>query len=179
MRRTAALKRGGTEHMTYWRIVMVAVLALSAAGCSKSPQEQARDKLVGEMGVPWAPGNFLEAAKNGKDNVVALFLEAGIDSESADSDGRTALILAAQQGHASTVKTLLAKGADPNNSDGNGKTALIWGCQDDHIDVVLALLAKGVNVNAKANDGTTALSAARKQGDADVVKALEASGATA
>jgi hypothetical protein len=74
--------------MTHYRILMMALLALGIGACSKSPQEQARDRLVGEMGVRWAPGNFLDAAKNGKDNVVALFLEAGMDSETADGAGK-------------------------------------------------------------------------------------------
>jgi len=113
----------------FWRLLIVASLALGVVGCSKGPQEQAREKLVAQMGVPWAPGNFLEAARNGKDDVVTLFLEGGIDSEAVDEQGRTALILAAQQNHPSTVKILLAKGADPNNSDGAGKTALIWACR--------------------------------------------------
>src|SRR5262249_23252246 len=135
-------------------LLVMAGLTLSAVGCSKSPQEQARDKLVGQMGVPWAPGNFLQAAENGKDDVVALFLDGGIDSETADGTGKTALILATQQNHVSTVKLLLDKGADPNNIDHNGKTALIWACEEDLPTVVLALLAKGVKVSVKANDGT-------------------------
>jgi ankyrin repeat protein len=164
--------------MTCWRIVVMAALTLAAIGCSKSPQEQARDKLVAQMGVPWAPGEFLEAAQNGKNNVVALFLEAGMDSETADAQGRTALILAAQQGHADTVKILLEKGADPNNADKEGKTPLIWACGEDQVAVALALLGKGTNVNAKAIDGTTALSAANKRGDSELVKLLIANGAT-
>jgi ankyrin repeat protein len=162
--------------MTYWRILIAGWLTLSLAACSQSPQEQAKNRLVGEMGVVWAPGNFLEAAKNGKVDVVALFLDGGIDSETEDPSGKTALILAAQQGHTSTVKTLLDKGADANNSDNDGKTALIWASQEDHIDPVLLLLARGAAVKAKANDGTTALSAARARGDAELVKALEAAG---
>jgi ankyrin repeat protein len=164
--------------MAFRRTLLVALLTLSAVACSKGPQEQAREKLVAQMGVPWAPGNFLEAAKNGKDDVVALFLDGGIDSESADEQGRTALILATRENHPSTVQTLLQKGADPNNIDHDGKTALIWACEDDHVAVVLVLLKKGINVNAKANDGTTALSAATKQGDAELAKLLVAGGAT-
>jgi ankyrin repeat protein len=164
--------------MTDRRILSLTLLTLCIVACSKSPQEQARNRLVGERGVEWAPGNFLDAAKNGKDNVVALFLQAGMDSETADSTGKTALILAAQQGHTSTVKALLDNGADPNNSDQDGKTALIWGSLEDHIDTVLLLLGRGAKVNLKANDGTTALSAARARGDADLVKALEAGGAS-
>ena len=164
--------------MTFWRTLVVVSLTLSAVACSKGPQEQARDKLVGQMGVPWAAGNFLEAARNGKDDVVALFLDGGIDSETADEQGRTALILATRENHPGTVQTLLQKGADPNNIDHDGKTALIWACEGDHIAVVLVLLKKGTNVTAIANDGTTALSAANKQGDAELVKLLVAAGAT-
>jgi len=164
--------------MTYWRLAFLGLITFSAVACTKGPQEQARDKLVGEMGVPWAPGNFLEAAKNGKNDVVTLFLVGGIDSETTDGQGLTALILATHQGHADTVKVLLDNGADPNHTDTSGKTALIWACEDDHVGVAMALLAKGVNVNVKAVDGTTALSAANKRGDADLAKLLATNGAT-
>jgi ankyrin repeat protein len=164
--------------MPYTRTV-VGLLGLMVvlAGCSKSPQEQARDKLVGEMGVVWAPGNFLEAAKNGKSDVAGLFLQAGMDSETADEQGRTALILAATEGHTSTVKTLIANGADVKDTDQQGKTALIWAAESDHIPAVQALLVNGADVNHAANDGTTALAAARNKSDAELVALLEKAGA--
>lgn len=164
--------------MPYTRTV-VGLLALMAvfAGCSKNPQEQARAKLVGEMGVVWAPGNFLEAAKNGKSDVVGLFLQGGMDSESADEQGRTALILAATAGHTATVKTLIANGADVKNTDKQGKTALIWAAELDQIPAVQALLVNGADVNHAANDGTTALVAAKNKGDAELVALLEKAGA--
>jgi ankyrin repeat protein len=165
--------------MPYTRTVVV-LLALGAAAfgaCSKSPQEQARNKLVGEMGVVWAPGNFLDAAKNGKSDVVGLFLQGGMDSETADDQGKTALIWAAAAGHTATVKTLLANGADPKNTDKQGKSALIWAAEWDHIPAVQALLMSGADVNHKANDGTTALAAAKNKGDAQLVALLERAGA--
>ena len=164
--------------MPYTRTV-VGLLALAAVlgGCSKSPQEQARNKLVGEMGVVWAPGNFLDAAKNGKSDVVGLFQQAGMDSETTDDQGRTALILAAAEGHTATVKTLIANGADVKNTDKHGKTALIWAAEWDHIPAVQALLENGADVNHKGNDGTTALVAAKAKGDAELVALLEKAGA--
>lgn len=164
--------------MPYLRTVVV-VLALVAGlgGCSKSPQEQARNKLVGEMGVVWAPGNFLEAAKNGKSDVVGLFLQAGMDSETTDDQGKTALILAAAEGHTATVKTLLANGADVKNTDKQGKSALIWAAELDHIPAVQALLVNGADVNHQGNDGSSALAAAKNKGDAELVALLEKAGA--
>ncbi len=164
--------------MPHTRTVVV-LLALGAAlgSCSKSPQEQARNKLVGEMGIVWAPGNFLDAATNGKSDVVGLFLQAGMDSETADDQGKTALILAAAAGHTATVKTLLANGADPKNTDKQGKSALIWAAEWDHIPAVQALLTNGADVNHAANDGSTALAAAKNKGDAELVALLEKAGA--
>jgi ankyrin repeat protein len=158
--------------------LLLGLLLVVAAGCQKTPQQQAYDELVGKRGVTWAPGNFLDAAKNGQTDVVTLFLRAGMNSESEDAQGKTALIWAAAQGHAETVKALLANGADPNNSDNEGKTALMWAARWDHIDCALALLNKGANVNAKAVDGSTALSIARTKQNADLVKVLEEAGAS-
>jgi ankyrin repeat protein len=168
---------------TVVRLALVAVplvampLVAVLGGCSKSPQEQARNKLVGEMGVAWAPGTFLDAAKNGKSDVVGLFLQAGMDSETADDQGKTALILAAAAGHTATVKTLLASGADAKNTDKQGKSALIWAAEGDHIPAVQALLTNGADVNHTANDGLTALAVAKNKGDAELVALLEKAGA--
>lgn len=157
--------------------IVLLALVVVLGGCSKSPQEQARNKLVGAMGVVWAPGNFLDAAKNGKSDVVGLFLQGGMDSETADDQGKTALILAAAEGHTATVKTLLANGADVKNTDKQGKTALIWAAEWDHIPAVQALLVNGADVNHQANDGATALAAAKTKGDAELVALLEKAGA--
>jgi ankyrin repeat protein len=161
------------------RIAMVGLMLLVAAGCQQDPQKQAYDELVGKKGVVWAPGNFLEAAKNGQTDVAVLFLRAGMDSETADQEGKTALIWAAAQGHVDTVKALLANGALVNNADKQGQTALISAVRWDHIDCALALLAKGADVNAKAVDGSTALSIAKAKGNTDLVKVLQDAGAKA
>jgi ankyrin repeat protein len=158
-------------------VVVVLALVGVLGGCSKSPQEQAREKLVGQMGVVWAPGNFLDAAKNGQANVVGLFLQAGMDSETADDQGKTALILAASAGHTATVKTLLANGADANNTDKQGKSALIWAAEWDQIPAAQALLMNAADVNHKANDGLTALAAAQTKNDPQLVALLEKAGA--
>jgi ankyrin repeat protein len=161
--------------------IRMAVLGLALlavfTGCSKSPQEQARDKLVGEMGVPWSKEEFIQAAMTGHSNVVQLFLTAGMDTGVTDEGGTTALIWAARNGHADTVKTLLNNEADPNAIDQTGKTALIWAAAGDNISCVQALLNKGANVNVTALDGSTALAVAKQRGDTELVKLFEIAGA--
>jgi ankyrin repeat protein len=44
-------------------------------------------------------------------------MQQGLPPDSADYDGRTALMLAAGHGHLEAVKLLLAAGADPSRAD--------------------------------------------------------------
>ena len=160
------------------RMAVVGLVLLAMfTGCSKSPQTQAREKLVGELGVPWTKEEFLQAASNGKTQVVELFLTGGMDADVTDEGGTTALIGAARNGHAETVKTLLNHGADPNLSDKAGKTALIWAAAGDDISCVQVLLDKRANVNVAALDHSTALSVAKQKGNTELVKLFAAAGA--
>jgi ankyrin repeat protein len=164
--------------MVYPRMAVLGLVLLAVfTGCSKSPQEQARDRLLGELGVPWSKEEFLQAAGNGHSNVVELFLTGGMNPDTADEGGTTALIWAARNGHADTVKTLLNNGADPNLIDKAGKTPLMWAAAGDDISCVQALLAKGANVNATALDHSTALSVAKQKGNTELVKLFETAGA--
>jgi len=63
--------------------------------------------------IPFYDENFLRYAKNGNDQIVRLFIDAGVDLEVENSQGETALVLASQKGHDSTVKLLLKAGANP------------------------------------------------------------------
>ncbi len=55
---------------------------------------------------------------------VKRILDAGMDINLADAEGRTALMYASSWGHAGVVKMLLARGADTGISDKQGATAL-------------------------------------------------------
>jgi hypothetical protein len=68
---------------------------------------------------------YLDAAREGRLEVLHAFIEAGYDLDTQDAKGYSALILAAYHGHADAVDTLLAAGADPCLQDGRGNTALM------------------------------------------------------
>jgi len=63
------------------------------------------------------PVDILEAARTGKEKVVAALLAKGVDIESRDKEGKTPLMLAAEYGRTATVKLLLDKGAKPDARD--------------------------------------------------------------
>jgi ankyrin repeat protein len=164
--------------MRWLHVCQVFALSFLAvtAGCQKNPQDEAREKLVGEMGVRWSPETFIQAAMNGDSQVVGLFLTGGMDPNVSGDEGKTALIWAATNGHAEIVKTLLDNEADPNAIDTMGKTALMWAAEEDRIFVVQALLAKGADGNIKALDGSTAMTIAQKKGNSELVKLFDQAG---
>lgn len=65
------------------------------------------------------------AAMNGKEERVITLLNQGVDVNSKNGSGRTALMAACFSGNLRSVKTLLAYGADVNAADSAGSTALM------------------------------------------------------
>src|SRR5689334_23269601 len=80
-----------------------------------------------------------DAARKGQTRQVAALLDRGAPIESADKDGRTALLYAAQRGHAETVKLLLDRGAKPDARDRQGWTAYALALLNGRDEVVKVL----------------------------------------
>jgi hypothetical protein len=69
--------------------------------------------------------DLLDAAAQGQTSKVEALAAKGAGLDSADKNGRTALMLAAQHGHAATVRFLLEKGANAAARDQHGATAWV------------------------------------------------------
>ncbi len=163
--------------------------------------EQARGRIA-RMGVTYDPQEFVRAAGSNEPTagrLVELFLRAGMDPNTTDSDGTSALFWAIARGHPSSVKALLAANANPAGAlqaaAANGKLdaasallqrdtsaesrekALERAALNHEKKMVELLLDDGVDVNA---GNGAALIAAAEHDDAeslDVVKLLIARGA--
>jgi hypothetical protein len=70
-----------------------------------------------------ATADLLAAAAKGDVTRIQYLLQHGADIESADKNGRTALMMAAQHGRAPAVSALLAAGAKPDVRDRSGLNA--------------------------------------------------------
>ena len=93
---------------------------------------------------------LLDAAMVGDEKVVWNLINEGVDVNSKDRTGKTALIWAARYGHAKVAKILL-ENSDINvkEKDEDGTTALILAAMYGHENVTRLLLENLANVNAK------------------------------
>lgn len=116
---------------------------------------------------------FLDAALNGELETVRQAIAAGLDVDSSDDQGRTALLFACFNGHTTVAKLLLEKGAELKHRDALGRTALMFAATGANPEVVEFLLDSGAEVNAADTDeGFTALMHAAAEGQVKVVQVL-------
>lgn len=104
--------------------------------------------------------------------------EGLLDSNAADDQGRTLLMLAAFNGHTSLCRRLLGYSADIRRKDSIGRTALMYAATGPHVDTVRVLLDAGADVNAAdIGERWTALMFAAAEGQTAVVQLLLERGA--
>jgi N-sulfoglucosamine sulfohydrolase len=117
--------------------------------------------------------SFFEKALNGDESEVMQLLSGGIDINSKDEDGRTALMYAAYNGHASMIEKLIAKGSGVNLQDNYGRTALMLASSGPFTSAVKLLLDSGADPNMiDKEEHFSALMFAAAEGQAEVVRLL-------
>jgi ankyrin repeat protein len=115
------------------------------------------------------------ASENGHKEVVAFFLENGIDANQQDNVfGETALIVASRKGYKEIVQMLLKdENIEINQQDKDGYTAFMWASLFGHVEIVQMLLQdKKIEINIKDKDGFTALMWASKYKYKKIVQML-------
>jgi hypothetical protein len=117
------------------------------------------------------------AAGKGSIRAVQLLLDAGVDADSADEFGRTALMEAASAGETAMGNLLLSAGAHVNRSTNSGVTALLCASLRGHHDTVKMLHAAGADLEIAGPRGETALMRAAQVGDVETVRLLLTLGA--
>lgn len=156
-------------------LAALVLLLASAAGGSPDPQ-RARKKLEKED-IAFTPEMFLKKVFSGDDDIVQLFLEAGMSVDTADEKGWTALHRAAQGDSEKTLAVILKAKPDLNARTKAGDTALCRAAASGTAKNVALLIQAGADVNAVCGFQKTALHEAAHEGDAAKVSALLAAGA--
>jgi type IV pilus biogenesis protein PilP len=141
-------------------------------GCS-DPQKQAGNDLKAK-GYEVTVKDLLVAASAGDVESIELFTNAGIDIDTADSAGNTALIKAASAGQIAAVEKILGMGADPRHTNTVGRDALISAASKGYEDVARMLLNRGADTSIRDSEGWGALSISAYNGHAGVVSLLSA-----
>jgi hypothetical protein len=102
----------------------------------------------------------------------ATLLANGVDIESADQSGRTAVFDAP----ADKLEFLISHGAKINIKSSNGETPLMSEC-NSNVDSLEVLLRHGANIHVRDNDGNTAILKAAQECPLETIKKLVSLGA--
>lgn len=146
------------------------LFAASLLGCGQS-KEQALQELQ-RLNVKFTPDDFVQSAEKGDLKAVQLFLEAGIDGNSQDATGSTALMATAKKGRIDVVNKLLEQKLNLNLQDKQGETALMLAAANNQADIVKLLLKKNADPNIQDQSGWSALMRAVYQCNIACVEAL-------
>jgi Meckel syndrome type 1 protein len=90
-----------------------------------------------------SPDQLWKSAEVGDVPGLQAAIDANVNINSRDSEGRTALMLAARHGQTKAVLALLADGADPNVADSKGFTPLRIANSAGNSSIIVALKKAG------------------------------------
>ncbi len=166
----------------FFATLLIVVILVSSCNTSNKT-EKSKNNLT-EQTVKDAPNikletdQIMEAALEGKLNIVENALNKGFDINNTDANKRTVLMLAAYNGHKEIVELLIAKGANINQRDTINRTALMFASTGPFVATVQALLQSGAQPNLTDNqENWTAAMMAAAEGQLEVLKVLVANGA--
>ncbi|NUT69750.1 ankyrin repeat domain-containing protein [Pseudarthrobacter sp. C4D7] len=91
---------------------------------------------------------LFQAARDGSDELLGAYLDAGAPATMTNAAGDSLLMLAAYHGHAGTVQLLLQHGADANTANDRGQTPLAGAAFKGYTDVAGVLLGAGADPDA-------------------------------
>jgi ankyrin repeat protein len=148
---------------TVW-FIFGAFLTLALWGCGKS-KEEALKQLAG-MNLQFSADDFVRSAAEDDEKALPLFFDAGINVDSLNTAGKTALMVACERGKINLAKLLLQRKANPNLAGRDGTTALILAAQNEQPEIVKLLLDNRAAPDTEDNNGWTALSTAAYRGNA-------------
>lgn len=156
-------------------LCLAIVSSLLVSGCYSSREKTAESvqQILKLRGYNFDEQGFFAAAQARDLQAVNAFIDAGINANAQDADGRTALINAAARGELDVVNTLLSRGVDINVKDKNGFTALSHAIDAMHDGVEEALLRRPeLDPNCRGKNGRPALLAYVWRNNKDRVEKL-------
>ncbi|MGB3760390.1 MAG: ankyrin repeat domain-containing protein [Rivularia sp. (in: cyanobacteria)] len=123
--------------------------------------------------------DLIKAAEKANLTELKNLIKAGVDVDSFNYYGQTALIAAVNKNHIDIVTTLIEAGADINLGRGgsNNHTPLMEAAYGGHNEIVQLLIQAGADVNLHTDYGITAIYQAQRNGNPEIIKLLRDSGA--
>jgi uncharacterized protein len=125
--------------------------------------------------------DWLEAARRGSVEELQRLSATGIDIDTRDRHGQTALMLAAAEGYSQVVDWLIERGAALDNTAKYGLSALMLAVIRGHVDVVRKLIDGGAGLGLRGTGAPgfankTASDLAIDRGDPEMLELLQLDG---
>ncbi|HJT66709.1 MAG TPA: ankyrin repeat domain-containing protein [Pyrinomonadaceae bacterium] len=161
----------------------IIVSLLLCGGCATIPGSreaapESAQRLLKLRGYNFDEKSFFAAGQARDVMAINAFLDAGINPNAQDADGRTVLMAAAAHGDLDVVHTMLLRNVDLNVKDKRGYTALSHATEAMYEDVVDALLSHpDLDPNARGLNARPALLAYVWRDNPERVEKLLAHGA--
>ncbi|MFD0829788.1 ankyrin repeat domain-containing protein [Neobacillus sp. M.A.Huq-85] len=115
---------------------------------------------------------FFKAVEKGNIAEINNLLNQGVNINSQDRVGRTALMIATYANDIETVKALIEKGADVNIQDHLKNNPFLYAGAEGYIGILKLTIEVGANPKLLNRYGGTALIPASEHGYVDVIKEL-------
>gem|GEM_PF-2951357 len=133
-------------------------------------------KHVKNVRIPRKILAFQQMAAKGERRLVEWFVnKEGVNVDSRDGNGNTALVWAASNGEDGGVGRLLMLNADSNAVNKIGQTALMFAAANGHLGTVRILLEYRAKAYLKDNKGKAAFDYARENGHWQVARSIKSS----
>ncbi len=129
------------------------------------------------LGLKCSAEGFLNAVEIGHREAAMLFADAGVNFETRNEQGWTAIMVAAFHGQAALVELFSLRGADVHARDIGGNTALHWAAFSGQEQAVQTLIQYCAELNPRNDSGATPLMLAVAHRHLSVVLLLIARGA--
>lgn len=115
---------------------------------------------------------LLAAAAQNQPEVVQQLLATGVDIETRDAQGRTALLLATHRNAIETARILIESGADVNAMDDISDSPYLYAGAEGRLEILRMTLDHGADLASVNRYGGTALIPAAHHGHVETVRVL-------
>ncbi len=99
-------------------------------------------------------------------------LAAGVDIDSTDTRGRTAILIAAKAHRLDVVHHLIGAGADVDRQDQVRLNPLLWGCISGNLELVKLMVAAGADLDRRTRFDGVPIHPPAEKGFVDIVQFL-------
>ncbi|WP_082631761.1 ankyrin repeat domain-containing protein [Cytobacillus praedii] len=156
--------------MWRWPIVIGGILLLQGCSSDHVAEPNTQEKEIrAELD---RNEQLIQAAERKETETIKRLVEEGIDINTKDSEGRTAIMIATYNNDVDTAKVLIKAGADVNIQDNLKNNPFLYAGAEGYVEILKLTIESGADPTITNRYGGTALIPASEHGYVNVIKEL-------